>query len=365
VNERLSRLERFFLGVGYLGDVPDFAYDAALSYGERLSSLVVTAALVAAGIDAVEVLPEDMGLVTDGEFGNAACDFDASEGKVREALSGGGVSVVPGFYGLSPEGKTTLFGRGGSDYSAAAIARCVAAGSLDVWKDVDGFLSADPGMVDRPVKISHLDYTEAAELSYFGAKILHPRTVEPLEDRGIPIRILNIDRLERGLEPFTVIDGRREVAEDVVKSVTHSDDIGVLRLSGPGLGFKHGILARTTARLDQRGINIKSVVTAQTCINLLVSAGDLEEAWRTARELHDSAVCEVERLSDISIIAVVGNCLFDRHGIAAKALSAVAEAGVHVLLASAGASNAAVYLITRKAELPRAVKAIHEAFFGG
>jgi bifunctional aspartokinase / homoserine dehydrogenase 1 len=369
LNARLDQLTRYLTGIHYIGDVPDFVNDAILSYGERLSSLLLADVLQSRGIQAREALPEDIGLVSDGVFGNAACDFDASTGPVAQALAGDGVVVVPGFYGVSRDGKPTLFGRGGSDYSAASIARCIGAESLDVWKDVDGFLSADPGAVGSPHSIARLHYLEAAELSYFGAKILHPRTVEPLFDQGIPIRILNITRPDLGLHPFTVIDGERTVTHDVVKSVSSSDDVAILKLHGPGVGFKPGILAEVTSTLDRNGINIKSVLTAQTAINVLLARGHLDAAYEALAGHHIPGVVEVSRNDAVAIVAVVGDGVLDASNvgsaIASRALSAALAGGVHVTLAAAGASEVAAYMLVERGHRKLALQAIHDHFFGG
>jgi len=368
LNARLDQLTRYLTGIHYIGDVPDFVNDAILSYGERLSSLLLADVLQSRGINAREALPEDIGLVSDGVFGNAACDFEASTGPVSQALSGDGVVVVPGFYGVSREGKPTLFGRGGSDYSAASIARCIGAESLDVWKDVDGFLSADPGAVGKPHSIARLHYLEAAELSYFGAKILHPRTVEPIFDQGIPIRILNITRPELGLYPFTVIDGERTVTHDVVKSVSSSDDVAILKLHGPGVGFKPGILAEVTSALDRNGINIKSVLTAQTAINVLLARDHLEAAYAAVAGHHIPGVVEVSRNDAVAIVAVVGDGVLDASNvgsaIASRALSAALAGGVRVTLAAAGASEVAAYMLVDRNDRKLALQAIHDHFFG-
>ena len=368
VNARLDQLERFLTGIHYIGDVPDFVNDVILSYGERLSSLLLTAVLQSRGIQAREALPEDIGLTTDGIFGNAACDFDASIGPVSTALSGDGVVVMPGFYGVSRDGKTTFFGRGGSDYSAASIARCIGAESLDVWKDVDGFLSADPGAVASPHSITRLHYLEAAELSYFGAKILHPRTIEPLFDQAIPIRILNITRPDLGLHAFTVIDGERTVTHDVVKSVSSSDDVAILKLHGPGVGFKSGILAEVTAALDSNGINIKSVLTAQTAINVLLAREHLDAACDILAAHHMAGVVEVSRNDAVAIVAVVGDGVLDASNagsaIASRALSAALAGGVRVTLAAAGASEVAAYMLVDRSDRLLALRLIHTEFFG-
>ena len=368
LGERLNQLDRFLTGIHCIGDVPTFVNDAILSYGERLSSLLLTEVLLSRGIAAREALPEDIGLITDGVFGNSACDFEASTESVAKALEGNEVIVVPGFYGVDREGKTTLFGRGGSDYSAASIACCIGAESLDVWKDVDGFLSADPGTVTTPRSISQLNYLEAAELSYFGAKILHPRTVEPLFDQDIPIRILNITRPDRGLQPYTIINAQRKVTKDVVKSVTSTEDVAILKLHGPGVGFKPGILAQVTNTLDQNGINIKSVLTAQTAINILLARDHLDAAYAALKEHHLAGVVDVSRNDEVAIVAVVGDGVLEASdvgsAIASRALSAAIASGVRVTLAAAGASEVAAYMLVHQEDRKKALQAVHAEFFG-
>lgn len=365
---RIDQLDRYLTGIHCIGDVPTFVNDAILSYGERLSSLLLTEVLRSRGIQAREALPEDIGLITDGVFGNSACDFEVSMPLVSRALEGDGVIIVPGFYGVDRDGKATLFGRGGSDYSAASIACCIGAESLDVWKDVDGFLSADPGTVSSPRSIAQLNYLEAAELSYFGAKILHPRTVEPLFNQDIPIRILNITRPERGLQPYTMINNQRKVTKDVVKSVTSTEDVAILKLHGPGVGFKSGILAQVTNALDSNGINIKSVLTAQTAINILLARDHLDAAYEIVAEHHLAGVVEVSRNAEVAIVAVVGDGVLEASdvgsAIASRALSAAIASGVRVCLAAAGASEVAAYMLVHQEDRKLALQAVHEEFFG-
>ena len=364
---RLDQLDRYLTGIHCIGSVPTFVNDAILSYGERLSSLLLTEVFKSRGIAAREALPEDIGLISDGVFGNAACDFAASSASVAHALQGDEVIIVPGFYGVDQDGKATLFGRGGSDYSAASIARCINAESLDVWKDVDGFLSADPTAVPNPRSIAHLNYLEAAELSYFGAKILHPRTVEPLFDQDIPIRILNITQPERGIAPYTIIDGQRKVTQDIVKSVSSTEDVAILKLHGPGVGFKAGILAQVTNQLDQHGINIKSVLTAQTAINILLARDHLDAAYEVVVEHHLAGVVNVTRNDDVAIVAVVGDGVLEASdvgsAIASRALSAALAGGVRVNLAAAGASEVAAYMLVKQEDRKLALQLVHAEFF--
>lgn len=361
---RLERLERYFLGVDYIGEVPRSVHDAALSYGERLSSCLITHALRHLGLAAEERLPEDIGLVTDGQFGQATFNLEASRDRVSSLLDGTKIAVVPGFYGIDGQGRPTLFGRGGTDYSAAAIASCLGAEALDVYKDVDGFLSADPGAVGGASTIARLSYTEAAELSYFGAKILHPRTVEPLIEAGIPIRIFNVDKLDEHPKPYTLVDGA--VLEDpcVIKCVSSIGKAAILRLEGPGVGFKQGILARVTGALDGAGINIRSVMTAQTAIDLLLQEPDLGMAYDLVKGLHVAGVLEVKALGSLAVVAAVGEGLLDKPGIAARALGAVAKRGINIQVATAGAARAAMYFIVKEVDRAGTVAAIHGEFLG-
>jgi len=361
--QRLGQLERYLLGMHYIGDIPLFLEDLVLSYGERLSSLILTSVLQDNGVDCEEKLPEEIGLYTDGEFGNATVDFDRSHEKVKANLAADKIYIVPGFYGISADKKVTLLGRGGSDYSAASIAKCINAESLDIWKDVKGFLSADPKIVDHPIEIKRLDYTEAAELAYFGAKILHPRTIEPLMFDNIPIRIFNINEIGKGITPHSIIDHESDVSKKVIKSVTTSDDFGVLRLEGPGVGIKPGILAKVTGDFDREKINIKTVLTAQTSINFLLDKNDLLKAYDHARSLGLKAVNEIILSDDVTLVAAVGKGLADNHGIAACMFGALSEEKINVNIICSGASSVATYFIIKKEHKIRAVRAIHRAFF--
>ncbi|MCX6238758.1 MAG: aspartate kinase [Bacteroidia bacterium] len=359
----LDELEKYLHGIYLTGDASPALEDHVLAFGERISAVFLNGILNNEGIDAKVAFPEEIGLITDGEFGDASVDFVKSINKVREALTGELVNVVPGFYGLSSDGKTTLLGRGGSDYSAAAIARCIGASSLDIWKDVNGFLSADPGIVDNPVQIQKLTYDEAAELAYFGAKILHPRTVEPLCDPHIPIRIFNIYGVLNVQEPLTVVSAEKIVTKCIVKSVTYSDDFGILKLKGSGVGAKPGILAKVTTALLMAGINISSVLTSQTSINFLISRKDLSTAYSVVSAIDLPVVGRLQVVENITVIAAVGNGIAENFGIAARIFSSLAKHEINVLMSCSGASLIVSYILVGINDRTQAVKAIHREFF--
>lgn len=361
ISERLDQVERNLLGVHYIGDIPNFIEDRVLSYGERLSSLLLALILKHKGFNAVECLPEEMGLMTDGEFSNGTINFEASAPSVKSALAEDKIYVVPGFYGISLEGKITLLGRGGSDYSAAGIARCVEAESLDIWKDVNGFMTADPKIVEDARRVDSLNYTEAAELSYFGAKILHPRTVEPLESLNIPVRIFNIDGPKDSLTPLSVITGNH--LSQKPKSVTYSDNFAILRVSGPGVGIKPGILARLTETLDRNQINIKSVVTSQTAINFYLESADLSRAVKSISAIEEKTIIQMTEIDDMSIVSLVGTGIVHEPKVAHRMLRALAEKEIHTQIVSLGASDVAAYVVVNRSDKKTAVEAVHQEFF--
>ncbi len=362
IEKRLEELEKYLLGIHYIGEIPDFVEDCVLSYGEKLSSLMLSLILQYNKIDAVEAMPESIGLVTDGAFGNASIDFNMSESSVKKALSENKVYIIPGFYGISAHGKVNLLGRGGSDYSAAAIARCIHAESLDVWKDVNGYMSADPGLIKTSRRVRNLTYNEAAELSYFGAKILHPRTVEPLLTKKIPIRIFNIKN-SGIIDPLSIIDHRADKNYPELKSVTYSDTCSILRLQGAGVGIKSGILAKVTSLLSDSKININSILSSQTAINIYLESPDLDRAVDLLNRNKPHAITSITAFNDLSIIALVGEELINLKGIANKMIAAVSGEGIDLKIVSLGASDSAANFVVNRKDREKAVYIIHKTFF--
>jgi aspartate kinase/aspartokinase/homoserine dehydrogenase 1 len=363
LDRRIAKLEDLLTAARLIGEIPDFLEDEIVCFGERFSSLILSGFLRESGLDFREAMPENIGLITDGEYHNASVDIERSGENLRKALTPGSNYVIPGFYGISPEGKTTVFGRGGSDYSAAVIAACTGSECLDVWKDVDGFMSGDPGILRYTHRINRLSYSEAAELSYFGAHILHPRTVEPLKAAGIPIRIFNYKKIDRGLVPFSVIEARPFLDERIIKSVTSTDDLSTLTLRGPGVGIKPGILARVTTELDKNRINIKSVITTQVAISLLLDEKDLKKASEVTQAMRIQGIDAIDGDTSLSLLAAVGEGVLDEPGVAARIFSAVALEKINVRLISFGSSRVAVYFLVNRKDRNRALSAIHNEFF--
>lgn len=361
-HERVSRLENLIKGSVLIGGVPDFVEDEVVSFGERFSSLIISAYLEQKGLIVSELLPEDLGLKTDGIFHNASVDFDKTK-KIIQNLDQSLSYVVPGFYGIGPDNKINVFGRGGSDYSAAAIAACLKANSLDVWKDVDGYLSGDPSCVQNPKPIKDLSYREAAELSYFGAKILHPRTVEPLKPLSIPIRIFNFQQSGEEIFPYTIISDKNSDSFQGIKSITFTEDIRTLTLRGAGVGITPGILSKVTHQLEINRLNIKSVITTQIAISLLLNSQDVDRASELISTLQIQGVDEQDCSDELCLIAAVGEGVLNEPGIAAKIFTAVAERGINIQFISFGASRVAIYFLVDRNQRDAALNAIHKVLF--
>jgi len=363
IDKLTNELRKYIYGINYIGEIPDFLYDKILSYGERLSACALSAIFNALNIKSEVLLPNDLGLITNGELANASIDFKASELALKLPVNNDITYIIPGFYGISPEGKVNLLGRGGTDYAAASVARLIKAKSLDVWKDVDGFLSVDPNIIDNPVPITHLSYSEAAELAYLGAKILHPRTVEPLIDMNIPIRIFNIEKENRSLKPLTTIDQNISSTQRSLKSITSSDQFGILKISGPGLGVKPGILAKITNRLYENNLNINSIISSHIAINLLLGNEDLKKAFALIEELNLQDIQELECIQNFSVIALVGQGILKNSAVVAQIFQVLTENEINIILSSLGASDVVCYILINKEKKDKCIKLIHQKLF--
>ena len=337
-----------------------------MSYGERLSALTVQAILDANGVSCRVAWPEKIGLVSNRRFSQGSILLKKTTENLKKTLDPQTTYVVPGFYGISPQGETVLLGRGGSDYSAACLAHCTGAVYLDVWKDVEGYLSGDPKIIKQVKKIPHLSYLEAAELSYFGARILHPRTIRPLVSKNIEVRILNPEKylaLQRQ-EASTRISREEDAGQEgVVKSVTGNEDIALLKLKGSGVGIKKGILAGVTAAFDEARINIRSVVTSQTAIHFIFSRADARKAKKLVDNLYGNQDFDTELDDDIAWVAAVGQGINQKEGIAARIFSALARAGINVQQIVLGASESAIYFVVKRELAARAAQTIHHELF--
>lgn len=354
-----GKLTNLLKGIYLTGDYSPALKDAVLSQGEVLTALIFAGQLLNADVDASFLHPANIGLTASPDFGNATYT-SLSPGKVNQ-LSADKVWVFPGSFGITTSGKIARAGKSAADYTAAFLVGETNSERLVLWGAGKEFYAADHSIVPEAGVIERLTYSEASELAYFDHFSLHPRTVEPLIRKHIPIHFIHAEG--PGFEPVTIINTENFVTRQVVKSVACTDDISILKLNGPGVGLKPGILARITGKLAEASVNIKSVITSQVSINILLDSKSGRQAKKVANELGFTAVSEIELLEEVSLIAIVGHGMQSNYGISAKLFGAVAQNHINVILSGSGASDLVSYLLVHSSDRDKSVKAIYQAFF--
>ncbi len=369
---RLSALRRdlgeLLDGVYLLRECTPRTRDAVLGTGERLSAPIVAAAFRAAGLDAADHDAARF-IRTDDAFGEAAVRFAETETLVRNyfaALPPGSVAVVTGFVAATGRGVTTTLGRSGSDYTATILAGALRAERVVIWTDVDGVLSADPRLVPDAFTLSELSYREAAEMAFFGAKVLHPRTMRPLIEHGIPLLIKNT--LNPGA-PGTRITAESTPTEGRVKAVTGIDGVAVVMLEGAGMMGVPGISARAFGALAAREINVLMIsqASSEQSICLVVREAQAERAVAALREafereLERGDVSRVFALAENAILSIVGDHMRMQPGLAGRMFSTLGRANINVLAIAQGAAETNISAVVSRTDARRAVRALHEAF---
>ncbi len=357
------KIERYYFGINFTREATPRMRDIIISYGERLSVILMARVLQSRGEKAIYIMPREAGIITDGRFADATANIiktaENFQKRVLPLITQEAILFIPGFFGISESDEITTFGRGGSDYSAAVVAASLKADLLEIWKDTEGFMTADPRVIPDAKLISVLSYEEASELAYSGASILHPRTVEPVRKSGINIAIKNTLNPDG---PGSLITEQAVPAKNVIKSVSHSTDIAVLKVYASGVGLRQGILAHIAGALSRAGINIKSVVTSQTCISLLLSRRDIDRAHKVITEMKPRLFRESEQITELALISVVGDGLHNHRGIAARCFTAVSEVNVNIEMISFGPSKAALYFLVHETDLRKTMTALHSQF---
>ena len=346
--------------------------DAILSYGERVSAPIVAAVLNARGV-AAEALSAEGLLVTDDAFGRANPLLELTRQRVEAQLVPrmryGTVPVVTGFVGSTVDGVTTTIGRGGSDYSAAVFAAALGARECRIFTDVSGVMSADPRIVPDAKPLPAISYAEAAELSYFGAKVIHPRTVLPAIEAGIPVRILNTFAPD---DPGTTITATTPRDNTVVKATTSLGGLGLITVQGAGMSGVPGFAARVfdTTSAEQISVLMISQASSENSICLVVpddSIERLETALRKmfSRELARHDVEKVAIESPVAIVSAVGEGMRGTPGVAARLFGALGRAKVNVIAIAQGSSELNISLVVGEKDREQAVRAIHQEFHAG
>jgi len=352
--------------VSILGEATPRITDALVSFGERLSSRVIAAALTVNEIPVKQVDSNDF-IVTDNRFQNADPLWDETESRIVDGLlpelAEGVTPVITGFIGATPDGTLTTLGRGGSDFSAAIFAACTRSDELIIWTDVDGVMTADPRLDSRARVLPYVSYQEIGELAFYGAKVLHPKTVQPIITRDIPLRVRNtFNPAHHG----TIVGSRAQTSETVIKAVTGIRDVSMLTVSGPGLLGLPGIAGRPFLATANAGASILMISQASSeqsfCFTVVDPlAQSVKEAVESElqREILHNDIDSVDVLSDIVIITVVGAGMRGTPGIAGRVFSLLGEHRINVLAIAQGSSECSISFIVAEDDLERAVGELH------
>jgi len=331
--------------------------DEIVSYGERLSSLTVAAALRASGT-AAEMVDARRCIRTTEEHTAAVPIPDATRSATRAALvpliEASVVPVLGGFIGSAENGATTTLGRGGSDYSGAIIGAALDAAEIQIWTDVTGFLTADPRVVGDARPLSRLSYAEAAELAFFGAKVLHPKTIHPAVETHIPVRVCN-SRLPQ--LPGTLINGESETSVGGVKAIAHRAGVSLVQVTSTRMLGAYGFLRALFEVFDHHRTGVDIVSTSEVSVSLSVEG---------TRRL-PAIVADLEQLGSVrvthgnAIVCVVGEGIGEMPGIAAKVFGTIS--GVNVVVISQGASSINLTFVVAEKDVEDVVRRLHAAFF--
>jgi aspartate kinase len=352
-----------------LGEATPRTLDAIAGLGERMCVRVLAAALDTSGI-AAEAVDATRLIVTDRRFQDAHPDLTATERATRATLNplldAGKVAVVTGFIGATPEGTPTTLGRGGSDYSAALLGAALRADDVWIWTDVDGVMTADPRLVPEARTISSLSYREVAELAYYGAKVLHPKTIRPVIEAGIGLRVCNTFNPQH---PGTRLVGDTSSAptDGVVKAVTAIRGLNMVTIEGRGMLGVPGVAARTFGAVAATGTSVP-LITQSSSEQTICFAVPLEATHSVVSALQNTFAQEIagrdiDRIwatDEVVIITVVGAGMRSTPGVAGRVFNALGEKGVNVVAIAQGSSEVSISLIVDAADTRAAVQALHD-----
>ena len=359
VSRIFREIESMIPCVATLQELTPRTLDQFMSCGERCSSLLLFRHLQDCGID-TNLVDARKVLITDDAFGNAAPHFKIVKRQARRfilpLLKNGRVVVTQGFIGSTHSSVTTTLGRGGSDYSAAIFGSVLEVEEIQIWTDVEGILTADPSILPEARSIPEMTFEEAAELAYFGARVLHPSTILPAVRKNIPVRVLNSrEPLSRG----TMITQKAQPSVSAVKSIAYKEDITVVRIQNPEMLMGHQFLARLFEVFARHKKCVDLIATSMVGISMTVR--DEIALDEILSEFGDAADICVER--GRAICSIVGERVKITKGIAARVFSALDRAGVNVEMISHGGSDINLSFVIRQSDVETAVRSLHHEFF--
>lgn len=368
VKSELNILETLLEGAYFIGEITPKLSDKIVSFGELLSSYIISEYLASEGLDAVYKDSREL-IKTFKLAGKNVVDFTLTDTNCKEYFKNNGafITVCPGFIATSKNNDITTLGRGGSDYTAAIYAAALEANVLEIWTDVSGMYTANPKMVKQAKAITHISYEEAMELSHFGAKVLYPPTIQPVLSKGISIHIKNTFKPE---EEGTLITKSRNEGGKTVRGISHIGNMALLSLEGPGMVGIPGISKRFFEVLSQADISVVLITQASSehsiCVG--VSADDVEKSVEVvneafAYEIERGKIKEVIPEKGLAIVALVGDNMKSHQGLSGKMFSTLGKNNVNIRVIAQGASERNISCVINEKDVKKALNALHEEFF--
>lgn len=346
MEEAFNDLKKTLQGVNYTGEASDRLRAVIMSRGEYLSAVLLQSYL-----PQYKFVPsEKSGLVAQGDYLNARCNFQKSKLRTSNSI------ITTGFYALNEKGEICLFGRGGSDYSAGAIAKLTSAKKVEFWKNVDGFLTADPRLVADARAITALSFEEAAEICRFGARILHPSALEPLMGSETIVETKNI--FKPGNSGTTIYDNCKK---NKIAAVSGRKKISVVSVSGNEMVEAFGIAAKIMTKVADAGIAVDVIATAQANISFSIEQKDGQKAIDALKELK---TFEIRLRDNLSLVGIVGDGIKNDPAFLSKIFSVLSKEGIAIKMISQGAMESDVSIIVQQSEYENAIKAIHDELIG-
>jgi len=363
----LSELQELLHGMLLLGEVTPRSSDYLISFGERLSINLVTAALNDLGAKAVALTGKDAGIVTDSNFGEAKPLMDTTRLHVSHTIDAllekKTLPVIGGFAGADQHGNITTFGRGGSDYTATIIASSIKADEVWLMSDVDGLMTTDPKIVKNAKVLKEVSYIEAMEMALFGAKYIHPRALEPLVTKKIPLRIKSTFNVKN---PGTLVTATPQAdAQKTVKCVSAIRHTALIDVRGGSMVGAPGTAATIFSTLAKAGVNIMMISQSpsESSISIIVKKIDLDKAVNALEmNLLGKIIKKVDVTVDVAIIALIGSGMRGIVGVASKVFAAVAKKRVNVVMIAQGSSELNLAFVVKDADCNTAVQALHDEF---
>ncbi|WNC73177.1 bifunctional aspartate kinase/homoserine dehydrogenase I [Thalassotalea psychrophila] len=361
-----NQLKRWLEGAAMLSFCPDHIRACVISLGERLS-VAILEALLTSEEQALTILEPEQFLKTNESSLNAVADLVlARQLFVEQYPNQQRISLMPGFIGVAPSGQVTTLGRNGSDYSAAVLSVCANAECCEIWTDVDGVYNADPRLIKDAKLLDHLSYQEAMELSYFGAKVLHPKTIGPIAQYHIPCLIKNTTNPEA---KGTLISAE-DKGEKQVKAISNLDELTMVNVSGPGMKGMVGMASRVFACMSQANISLVMISqsSSEYCISFCIYSQDAYRAQQCLQqefelELLNQLLEPIELQSHLSIVSLVGDGMHQQRGVAGKLFSSLAQARVNVIAIAQDSSERSISVVIEQRKCTDALKVCHQNFF--